>query len=109
MTLLAKAEAEIDFAARGPVALAPAALSRAVAMLQPFALGIRECSGSRKATLQARMILFQRKLAQLRRNTDRSQEIFRGYCRLAGFGCGEYGPAGLADPDRDPAFFTLTV
>jgi len=103
LTLLAE---RLDrFRRRRPVALAPAALSAPCGSCSRLRW-IRECSVLAKGHSAARMILFngRRSFAGTRIVVRRLPGILPSADLLR-----EYGPRELPDPDRDPAFFTLTV
>jgi len=107
---LAGIEALIRQAALSLPTEIPAALSRAVALLESTSSVVQGSTSSIDRQLAvARLKQFQVRLKLFSAAMQRGEAIFQGYARHAGASLHEYGPAGDFGGARDPAFFSLTV
>ena len=104
-----EAEFIIQSAAFSSVTEIPAALSRAVTLLENVRKDAQRCPVPERRSAISRLKQIQVNLNIFSAAMERSVGIFRGYARLAGASLEGYGPVGGSTGYRDPAFFNLSV
>jgi hypothetical protein len=104
-----EAESLIRKAAFSSVTEIPAALNRAVNLLDSVRKDARRCPVQERRSVISRLKQIQANLNVFAAAMERSAGIFRGYARLAGASLEGYGPVGGSPGYRDPAFFNLSV
>jgi hypothetical protein len=106
---LAAAEAMIREASLSPVPELPALLSRVVAIVDDVCGATQAAPPPDRDLAVARLKAFQARMGSFSAAMRRSEAIFQGYARHAGVSLNEYGPGGVANGARDPAFVNLTL